>query len=443
VDQRFEKAGLVSGATFSDLDGDGTPELLLACEWGPLRIFRRRDGRYAEWDPEIRPAGSLLSVNRLPSPQPSPVGRERVPPQLRGRVRGSGGSWLASAAAGPKELSRLSQLTGWWTGVATGDLDGDGRPDVVLGNRGLNGRDRPSPERPLRLRYGDLAEDGVVDVIESMINPATGVEVPRRGLRPVREAIPFVRGRILSFEAYGQASLADVYGEALQEMASVEIVEWASVVLLNRGDHFAVVPLPAEAQLAPAFGIAIADFNGDGFEDVLLSQNFFAVHPDDWRQDAGRGLLLLGAGDGRLRAVPGQESGVRVYGEQRGCAAADYDGDGRADVVIAQNANRTVLLQNRGARPGLRVRLAGGEGNPEGIGASIRLRTAGELGPAREVQAGSGYWSRHSSVQVLAGRLGTARVWVRWPGGRVTESEVPEGAAEVHIRTDGTLRRGR
>jgi len=38
--QRFEKVGLVSGALFSDLDGDGKPELILACEWGPIKIFR-------------------------------------------------------------------------------------------------------------------------------------------------------------------------------------------------------------------------------------------------------------------------------------------------------------------------------------------------------------------------------------------------------------------
>jgi len=63
--------------------------------------------------------------------------------------------------------------------------------------------------------------------------------------------------------------------------------------------------------------------------------------------DAGRGLLLRGRGDGTLDAVPGQESGIAIYGEQRGCAAADFDGDGRPDLVVTQNGAETKLYRNR------------------------------------------------------------------------------------------------
>src|SRR5213078_2103061 len=46
--QRLEKVGLVSGAMFSDLDGDGKPDLVLACEWGPVRIFHNEGGQLRE-----------------------------------------------------------------------------------------------------------------------------------------------------------------------------------------------------------------------------------------------------------------------------------------------------------------------------------------------------------------------------------------------------------
>ena len=43
--KRLENVGLVSGAVFSDLDGDGLPELILACEWGPVRVFHNDGGK--------------------------------------------------------------------------------------------------------------------------------------------------------------------------------------------------------------------------------------------------------------------------------------------------------------------------------------------------------------------------------------------------------------
>src|SRR5207302_8115866 len=155
-----------------------------------------------------------------------------------------------------------------------------------------------------------------------------------------------------------------------------------------------------EAQWSLVMGIAVGDLDGDGNEDLFLSQNYFAVRPEDGRLDAGRGLFLRGDGKAAFTAVPGQDSGIRVYGEQRGCALADYDGDGRVDLVVTQNNDETRLFHNARAQPGLRVKLAGPAGNPDGIGAVVRLDFGGKLGPAREVQAGSGFWSQNSPVQV-------------------------------------------
>src|SRR5207244_1419807 len=79
-------------------------------------------------------------------------------------------------------------------------------------------------------------------------------------------------------------------------------------------------PLPAEAQFAPAFYAGVADLDGDGHEDVFLAQNFFPTDLATSRYDAGRGLVLRGRGDGTLEPVPGQVSGILVYGDQRGGA---------------------------------------------------------------------------------------------------------------------------
>ena len=199
--------------------------------------------------------------------------------------------------------------------------------------------------------------------------------------------------------------------------------------------------MPPEAQFAPAFAVVVADYDGDGNEDVFLSQNFFDVEPETSRSDAGRGLWLKGDGQGGLRAVPGPESGVMIYGEQRGAAVADFNGDGRVDLVVTQNAAETRLFKNVRGQPGLRVRLKGPPGNPWGFGAQLRLKQDDRLGPVREVHGGGGYWSQDSPVQVLGGTKFPTQVWVRWPGGKSSIADVPAGAAEIEVGIDGLVTR--
>ena len=396
----LDQVGLVSGAIFSDLDGSGFPELVLACEWGPLRIFRNQHGKLSEWDPP------------LTWPQKSPT------------------------AARP---SRLSQLTGWWNSVAVGDFDGDGRLDLVAGNWGRNTKYEALRSRPLLLYYGDLAGDGSVQMIEAHYEPPLDKIVPLRQLGVLSKGLPYLRARFASNQAYSTASVEEVLGDRLSTAKKLEAACLESVVLLNRGDHFEVRTLPIEAQMSPVFGLCVADFDGDGREDVFLAQNFFAVQPETPRYDAGRGLLLKGDGSGGFVAMPGQESGIKVYGQQRGAAVADFDGDGRPDLVITQNGAETKLYRNAGARPGLRVRLRGPAQNPDAFGAVLRLKYGEHWGPAREIHGGGGYWSQDSPVQVLPLSETATQILVRWPGGKTNSYPVPARALDVRVTAEGPL----
>ena len=139
-------------------------------------------------------------------------------------------------------------------------------------------------------------------------------------------------------------------------------------------------------------------------------------------------MWLKGNGRGGFEVF---ESGVEVYGEQRGCAVADYDADGRVDVVVSQNGAATKLFRNVGAGRGLRVRLKG-----QSVGASMRL----DKGPVREIHAGSGYLSQDGAVQVLGTSAAAQELWVRWPGGKEMSVAVPAGAGEVEVSADGQLK---
>jgi hypothetical protein len=270
-------------------------------------------------------------------------------------------------------------------------------------------------------------------MIEARFDPSIGKWIPDRDLNAVGLAIPWIRERYRSNSEYAQAGVEAILGEHLQDAHILEANWLAATLFLNRGDHFEAVPLPPPAQFAPSFGVSVADFDGDGKEDVFLGQNFFGVRPGTSRNDSGRGVLLRGDGRGGFTEIPGTKSGIKVYGEQRGSAVADYDGDGRIDLAIGQNNAETKLYHNAGAKPGLRIHLHGIGENVNGIGAIIRLETSSGLGPAREVHSGSGYWSQDSSIQVTGTPEPPLGIQVRWPGGKVTTTPMPKGAREIRI----------
>jgi hypothetical protein len=377
----LDRVGLVSAALFADVEGDGDPDLVLAREWQPMFLLLNQRGRFTP------------------------------------------------AAAG----WGLERWAGRWNGLATGDLDGDGRLDLVATGWGRNTTLRADSARPLVLVHGPFGTLGEIEMLLAREDPAIGGLAPLNGFARVRIGVRDAVSRVRTFDAYAGATVEQVLGPMAPRVERLAVVTLDHMAFLNRGDHFEPRALPPEAQLAPAFYAGVADFDGDGSEDVVLSQNFFPTAIGTPRFDTGRGLLLLGDGRGGFRPMPGARSGLLVYGDQRGAAYADFDSDGRLDLVVSQNGAATRLFRNREAKPGLRVRLRGPPANPSGIGARIRLNYGDGMGPVREIQAGSGYWSQNGAVQVL-GLSGTPiEIWVRWPGGAESRVPVPAGAREVVV----------
>ena len=374
--------GMVTSAMFADMNGDGHADLVLTRDWGSI-VLLLNDGH--------------------------------------GRFMPAPASW------------GLDRWTSEWNGAAAGDLNGDGKLDLVATSWGRNTGLTADSARPLVLTYGPFGAGGEVEMLLGRQDVRVHGLSPLNSYARVRLAVKDVVGRVNNFASYADASVETVLGSAMAATQHVEARTLDHMAFINRGDHFDAVALPFEAQWAPAFAASIADFDGDGFEDVFLSQNFFPSIIGMPRYDEGRGLLMKGDGKGGLIPQSSQQSGLTIFGDQRGAAYADFNGDGRLDLAVSQNGDATRLFVNRGAKPGLRVRVQGPANNPDGVGVQLRIVYGTTMGPVREVQTSSGYLSQNGAVQVF-GLSGTpTAVWVRWPGGSESRVPVAVGAREVIV----------
>jgi enediyne biosynthesis protein E4 len=364
--------GLVTSALWSDVDGDGRPDLLVTIEWGPVMVWRN--------------TGKSLED--------------------------------ATVAMG------LAGRTGWWTSIAAADVNGDGRMDYVVGNVGLNTKYTASPEYPAVLFAGDLDGSGRLNVVEARWEDDR--LYPVRGRSKSAYAMPFIRRKYRTFDAWARATVQDIFGEErLAAARRLEATELASGVLLNRGDRFDFVALPTLAQVAPAFGLALHDFDGDGFVDLAMAQNFYGPEPKTGRFDGGISLLLRGDGRGGFTAVEPVESGIVVPGDAKALAVLDLQGNGRPDLLVSQHAGRLLAFEHGGVagREFFSVALQGRPGNPHAIGGRIAVRYSDGHVETRELHAGAGHLSQSVPRAFFGYRPENPPVelTVRWPDGPETK----------------------
>lgn len=383
----FRDVGMISGAVFSDLNQDGYPDLLLASQWGNIRLYMNNEGRFTE---------------------------------------------ITDSAV-------FAGLTGAWNGITTGDFNNDGRLDVLASNHGLNDFYTADTENEKFLFYGDLTGDGVTEIIEAYRGKDMEEIVPTRKLRLLGAEIPSIGQKFWSHEQFSKSTLRDVIGADSSRLDTLKLSETRTMVFLNLEEGFVPAPLPEEVQFTPAFAANVADFNGDGNEDIFLSQNFFANRVQDRRLDAGRGMWLEGDGKGSFTVMPGSGSGIKIYGEQRSAAVSDINSDGRIDLLVTQNGGETKLFANKLAEPGLTVTLKGEEDNPGGIGSSIRFRYQNGFGPRREVKAGSGYWSQNSADILLGYNEFPEALEINWAGGKSDTVILSRKSDHIIVSYDGEV----
>ena len=171
------------------------------------------------------------------------------------------------------------------------------------------------------------------------------------------------------------------------------------------------------------WGIAFLDVDEDGWPDLVMANGH--VYPEVDRSPIGetyrqRTLLYRNLGNGRFADIT-QSAGTGFAPKRpsRGLAVGDLDGDGRPEIVIVNMNDKPTLLKNVGPRQNaIAVRLTGTKSNRSAIGARCTVEAGGRKQMA-EVVSGGSYFSQNSLTLYFG--LGKAakvdRIEVRWPAG--------------------------
>ncbi len=355
----LRQLGLVNGSVFGDLDGDGYSDLVLATEWGAVRVFKGEADRFID----------------------------------------------------QTELLGLAAHKGWWKGVALGDFNEDGALDIIASNAGWN--HRYGRNTHVYLHYGDLNANGRMDILQSFFDPVTEIYRPAQILTDLVQVISPVHMGIRSHREFSIVDVSELIPPQSRPAQELETSEYATSLFLNLGDHFERHPLHSEAQYSAGIAPAVLDANLDGHEDILLSQNWFAYPLSTPRQDAGRALLLLGHGDGTF--TPADHSGFKVYGEGRAVSVGDFNGDHQEEIAFAQHNGPTLLYRKLSSQDGIYIQF---NRPPDAIGAVMHIVYSDSTrGPARIITAGSGYWSQNATSTTLGLRdIPPTAIEITWPG---------------------------
>ncbi|PYV18924.1 MAG: hypothetical protein DMG07_02935 [Acidobacteria bacterium] len=215
-------------------------------------------------------------------------------------------------------------------------------------------------------------------------------------------------------------TVADFNRDGAMDWFAAPFKALSSVLLTNREGRFepdARSPeLLGALSAGPRFGAGVLDYDNDGDLDLYV----LGTEGGQLWENLGDGRLVFA---GRLPC----EKGARA------AAAADFDGDGRVDILYLDRSGSPRLLRNehKSSNHWLGVRLEGLRSNKMGLGAKVEIR-AGALYQKVEVSGHNGYLSQDPPV-VWVG-LGTVKqadsVTVRWPSG-ILQSEIRVEADRV------------
>jgi len=255
----ISRTGMVKSAVWADLNGDKKPELVIAGEWMPIKVFEYASGKMKD----------------------------------------------VSLQYG------FENTEGWWDKLVATDIDGDGDMDLVAGNLGENYKFQASIKKPFEVYAKDFDGNGTNDIF--LAKHLNDIMVPIRGRECTSQQCPMIAKKFPTYLSFAETDLSGILGqEELKSALHYQAHLFSTVIFVNDKGKFTQKKLPMEAQLSTVNGIIVKDFDGDGKLDILIAGNKFDVEVETTPADASPGVFLRGLGNLEFKSFKPMESGFFV-----------------------------------------------------------------------------------------------------------------------------------
>ena len=279
---QLSNIGIVTSANFADINNDGWPDLIVAGEWMPIKIFINNKGKFTESD--------------------------------------------------------IPQSTGLWQTTYTADVNGDGHPDILAGNWGHNTKLWAGKNGPCKLYVKDFDNNGSIEQI--MCYTINGKEYTFLAKDELERALPVLKKAYLNYSDVAGKTVQYMFYDLFKDYIELKAETLSSSCFMNDGKgNFRRIDLPEEVQFAPVMSFTSYDKQAKTF---LAAGNFYGVTPYEGRYDALRPTLFSFNPGGPV--FNQQISLPAVDGEIRDAKWLNYAG-GKKVLVLARNNNTLIFLE--------------------------------------------------------------------------------------------------